>query len=88
MSDEFSAANRVTGAYILRREVPINIGKKKRARIEMIRALKVVGVALPLVVVGDLAVLGVVDALCFNFLAHTPACEAACDHPDDQRTNA
>jgi hypothetical protein len=43
MSNEFSAANRVTGAYILRGEVPINVGKKKRARIEMIRAPKAEG---------------------------------------------
>ena len=74
MTDEFSEANRVTGAYILRAEAPINVGKKERARIEMIRALKVEGDALELVVVGDLAVFGVVDALSFNFFADAPAC--------------
>lgn len=74
MTNEFSDANRVTGAYILRGEVPINIGKKERARIETIRALKVGGVGLALVVVGDLAVFGVVDALSFNFFADASAC--------------
>ena len=40
----------------------------------MIRALKVEGDALELVVVGNLSVFGVVDALSFNFFADAPAC--------------
>ncbi len=35
--------------------------------------------------VGDFAVLGVVDALCLNFFADASACEAARDHPHDER---
>ena len=65
------------------RKIAVYKGKKKKARFreeprrkfwEMLR----------LGVVGDLAVFGVIETFRFDFLADTPASEAARDDPHDQ----